>query len=211
MRKSSLNLIRWSGLAAMVGGALWAVTPLREPVFGGGGLPGDPAFRPYNFVLVAIAVLLTAGLLTAGLLGLHASHKRRYGRLGMAGVGVTFIGYALLFFGSIPAVVFGEDGPTGFVRAGQDLGFLGALLSGVGAILLGVALWRKSVAPRLGSLLLIMALPVGIIGVILVSAVGLVDIAGLPLTVLYGGAWVLLGGALWSGKGEPVGDERRVS
>jgi hypothetical protein len=28
--------------------------------------------------------------------------------------------------------------------------------------------------------------------------VGLVDIAGLPLTVLYGGAWIILGGELWS-------------
>ena len=35
-------------------------------------------------------------------------------------------------------------------------------------------------------------------GVILVSALGFVDIAGLSLTVLYGGAWIVLGSHLVS-------------
>ncbi len=77
--------------------------------------------------------------------------------------------------------------------AGQDLGFLGALVAGLGAVLLGVALLRVRSVPRLGVLLLIAALPVGFLGVIVVSALGFVDIAGLPLTVLYGGAWIVLG------------------
>ena len=51
------NLIRWAALGAMVGGALWALTPLREPLLGG-ELSGHPVFRPYNLVLLVIAVLL---------------------------------------------------------------------------------------------------------------------------------------------------------
>lgn len=188
----SSNLVRWGGMAGMVGGALWALTPLREPLFGG-RFPGEPAFRPYNFVLLVIAVLLTVGLLA-----LRSRYKGRYGRLGAAGILVIFMGYALLFVGSLPAVLLPPDGMRGLIVAGQDLGFLGALLSALGAILLGIALWRQRAASRPGALLLIIALPAGIVGVILLSAIGLTDIAGLALTVPYGGAWVMLGSQLWS-------------
>jgi hypothetical protein len=189
----------------MVGGALWAVTPLREPILGG-RFPGHPVFRPYNFVLLVIAVLLMVGLLA-----LHARYKRSYGRLGTVGVVVIFIGYALLFIGSIPAVLLSADGLRGLIMAGQDLGFLGALIAGVGAIPLGIALWRVRVASRLGALLLIIALPVGFIGVILVSAIGFEDIAGLSLTVLYGAAWIVLGSQLWSKGGVSAQQSPRVS
>jgi hypothetical protein len=189
------GLVKWGGLASVVGGALWAVTPLREPILGG-RFPGHPVFRPYNLLLVVIAVLLTVGLLA-----LHNRYKGRYGRLGSVGVIVIVVGYALLFFGGIPAVFLSPDSLRGLKMAGQDLGFLGALAAGIGAVLLGIALLRARAASRLGVLLLIIALPVGFVGVILVSAVGLVDIAGLPLTVLYGGAWIILGGELWSQAG----------
>ena len=95
--------------------------------------------------------------------------------------------------------------------AGQDLGFLGALVAGVGAVLLGIALRRAGVASRMGALLLILALPVGIAGVVLISAVGLTDIAGLALTVPYGGAWVVFGNQLRSPRGTAAGQPSRVS
>lgn len=189
----SAYLGRWGGLAAILGGVLWAVTPLREAVLGGGGLPGDPVFRPYNLALLAIAVLLAVGLLA-----LHGRHAGAYGRLGTAGFVVTFLGYALLFLGSVPAVLFAEDGPLSLVRGGQDVGFFGALISLIGALLLGVALWRVGAASRLGAFLLIAALPVGLVGVILLSGLGLEDTAGLPWTVLYGAAWVVLGNEMWA-------------
>lgn len=182
-------------MASVAGGALWALTPLREPLFGG-RFPGHAVFRPYNFLLLVIAVLLILGLLA-----LRARYKESCGRLCAAGVVVIFIGYALLFFGSVPAVLLPADGFRSLILAGQDLGFLGALLSGVGAVLLGIALWRAT--SRLGALLLILALPVGFAGVILLSALGLVDIAGLALTIPYGAAWVVLGSRLWSGSGAP--------
>ncbi len=198
----SSGFIRWSGLAAMLGGALWAITPLREPLLGG-RFPGDPVFRPYNFVIVVIAVLLTVSLLA-----LHTRYKGSYGRLGTVGVVVIFVGYALLFVGSIPAVLFSADGSL--IRIGQDLGFLGAVISAIGAVLLGIALWRARGTPRLGALLLIIAFPVGFLAVILVSAVGFEDIAGLPLTVLYGGAWVMLGHRLWSEQSTSTQQPSRV-
>ena len=198
----SSNLGRWGGLAAVVGGALWAVTPLRESVLGGGRFPDHPAFRPYNLALIFIAMLLAVGLLA-----LRERYGGDYGRLGTAGVVVTFVGYALLFFGSIPAVVFTQDGPLALIRIGQDLGFFGALVSLVGAFLLGMGPWRAGAASRLGALLLIVALPVGLVGVILLSGLGLEDTAGLPWTILYGAAWVVLGNQLWT-QGERAAQPR---
>jgi hypothetical protein len=199
------GLIGRGAVASMVGGALWALTPLREPLLGG-RFPEHPVFRPYNLVLLVITVLLAVGLWA-----LRARYKGSYGRLGTAGVVVVFVGYALMFLGSFPAVVLSPEGSRGLIMAGQDLGFLGALVAGVGAVLLGIALLRTRLAPRAAALLLILALPVGFLGVILVSALGFVDIAGLPLTVLYGGAWIVIGTHLGS-QGRPTADRSpRVS
>ncbi len=183
----------------MVGGVLWALTPLRQPLLGG-RLPEHPVFRPYNLVLLVIVLLLA----------LHARYKGNYGRLGTAGVVVVFVGYTLVFLGSVPAVVLSPGGSRGLILAGQDLGFLGALVAGVGAALLGIALLRRRSAARAGALLLIVTLPVGIADVILVSTLIFVNIAGLPLTVLYGGAWIVLGSHLRSQGGTMAEQTQRV-
>jgi hypothetical protein len=188
----SSGLVRRCASAGMAGGALWALTPLRQPLLGG-RFPEHPVFRPYNLALLVIVVLLAAGLLA-----LRARHKESYGRLGKAGVVAVFVGYAMMFLGSVPAVLLSAEGSRGLILAGQDLGFLGALVAGLGAVPLGIALLRARSAPWAGALLLIVALPVGLAGVIFVSAMGFVNIAGLPLTVLYGGAWIVLGGHLRS-------------
>jgi hypothetical protein len=189
----------------MVGGALWALTPLRQYVFGGGRFPGDPVFRPYNFVILIVAVLLTTGLVA-----LHTRYKETYRRLGSAGVVVISVGYALLFVGSLAAVLFTSDGLRETILIGQDLGFFGTLIAGVGAILLGIALWRAGSVPRPGALLLIISIPVGLPGVIALQGVGLVDSAGLALTVQYGGAWIVLGHQLWAEKNAPARHHSRV-
>lgn len=132
----SERLWKWGEIAAMLGGALWALTPLRQNVFGGGRFRESPIFQPYDFVVEVITMLLIVGLVA-----LHARHKRTYGRLGTAGVVVIFCGYALGIIGSIPAVLFPAYGLQDLIMIGQDLGFLAVLIAGVGAILLGVALW----------------------------------------------------------------------
>src|SRR5215212_9869862 len=113
------SLITRGGLASMVGGALWALTPLREPLLGG-RFPEDPVFRPYNLVLLVITVLLAWGLWAS-----RECYKGSYGRLGTAGVVVIFVGYALMFLGSVPAVVLSPEGWRGVIMAGEGLGFLG--------------------------------------------------------------------------------------
>ncbi len=61
------NQMQWGGLAAMGGGFLWALTPLREPLLGG-EFPEHPVFRPYNIVLLGITILLTMGLLAVSII-----------------------------------------------------------------------------------------------------------------------------------------------
>lgn len=201
----SERLWKWGGIAAMLGGALWALTPLRQDVFRGGRFPESPIFRPYNFVILVIAALLIMGLVA-----LHTRHKETYRRLGTAGVVVIFVGYALLFVGSLPAVSFPSGGLRDVIMIGQDLGFFGALIAGAGAILLGGALWRARAVPRSGALLLIISLPVGLPGVIALQGIGLVDSTGLALTVLYGGAWIILGHQLWAEVNTPAQHPSRV-
>ena len=195
----SSSLIRWGGPAMMLGGLLWAVTPLRDVVFGGGGTPDHPVFRLYNFILGVIAVLLAAGLA-----GLHIQYKETYRRLGTAGVVVIFTGYALLLAGSIPAILLAPDRSSGLIQTGQDLGFLGALVAAMGAIFLGIVLWRTRAALRVGALLLIITLPVGLPGTIMIQSIGLVSIAGLAMTAPYGVAWMILGNHLWSSTRESI-------
>ncbi len=45
-----------------VGGFLWAVTPLRQPIFDAGRTPdeGEAFFRIYNLLLIAIAIHATS-------------------------------------------------------------------------------------------------------------------------------------------------------
>ncbi len=59
-----LSAQRQAGVSAVVGGFLWAVTPLRQPIFDAGRTPdeGETFFRIYNLVLIAIAILLTIAL-----------------------------------------------------------------------------------------------------------------------------------------------------
>jgi hypothetical protein len=98
-----------------------------------------------------------------GLLAVHFRYKGTYGRLGRAGFVVILGSYALGFVGGIPALLFPfPSGALGdIVIIGQNLGFFSALISGVGAVLLGIALWRTRAVARLGALLFIVALPVG--------------------------------------------------
>lgn len=180
---------RQAGLAGLLGGLLWAVTPLRQPIFGAGRTPaeGETFFRAYNLVLVAIALALTVALLRL------RSSRAAGGRLFSTGWWVILAGHLLVLVGSVPAVIFGgAAGPL--VKGGQDLGFLGAVVAGLGAFLVGLAGVRRRADPTAAWWLLLLTLPLGVVLTVLLTAAGVPeDYLGLPLTVLYGGAWIVLG------------------
>ena len=170
---------RLAGISGMVGGFLWAVTPLRQPIFDAGRTPeeGETFFRMYNLVIIAIAVLLTIALVR-----LRRRPMRVTGRLFTAGWSTILVGHVLLLVGSLPAAVFGDQARS-LVKVGQDLGFTGALIAGLGGFLVGVSTLRQH-RRRAGTASWLL----------LLTAAGVPeDYLGLPLTVLYGGAWMVLG------------------
>jgi hypothetical protein len=180
-------LIRWSGLASILGGVLWAALgwlttfAAEQPILG-------LTERGYTRLLPVPLMLLLAGLI-----GLQARHARRSGWLGWAGFVLTCVGLILLLVGT---VIEGWGEPV----RGVALALLGSVVSGLGLVLVGIATSRRRV------------LPVGISGIPLVLgllspsqylALGIGSLLvgqgpGLVLWGLFGLGWTVLGYALWS-------------
>jgi hypothetical protein len=89
------------------------------------------------------------------------------------------------------------------------------LLLPVGSVILGKALVRtqRDPSPRLGGLLLVLALPLGILLAVMLGAMApRTDLSfWATITVPYGVAWLLLGYALLSGRAAAAGQPSRVT
>lgn len=174
--------------------------------------PGTLAYvaTAASFWLMAVLPLL---LLLVGLMGLRALLGRTYGQLGKVGVAVSFVALVLMFFGNgveLASLTFsGSESDVG--HSAFLIGFLVLL---VGSVLLGVALIRARRDPlsRLGGLLFVLALPLGILLAIVGDAVAPGTDIGFwaAITVPYGISWVLLGYALSSSRRAVAGQPSRV-
>lgn len=80
-------------------------------------------------------------------------------------------------------------------------------LAGVAAVAFGILGRRRGTLPRGAAVLFGLALPLGVTGSVLLAVAGAPeDLLGLPLTVLYGAAYVALGlSQLTSGRSRSVG------
>jgi len=116
--------IRWSGLAAMIGGLLCGVHGMLVVVHSS----ADGSYLIYGLVLIVV-----------GLVGLNVQHAGRARRSGRAAVVLAIVGVALLAFGGIAGWLF------------FALGFL-AILGGL--LLFGIAALRAGVLPRWASVLI---------------------------------------------------------
>ena len=72
---TSSNIIRWGGVAAMLGGVFWVVWSLL----------GRVSFEAAGSSFADVMLLLAAVLTLVGLVGLHALQGANYGRIGRAG------------------------------------------------------------------------------------------------------------------------------
>lgn len=162
--------VRVAGWAAVVGGAAWAVTPLRDVFYGAAVGPG--AYAVYEGIVALIVVLLALGLRTV--LGVSR-----------AGVAVVLAGYLMIVVSAVPV------GPAAVDQTLADIGFFGSMVAAIGAIPLGIALWRRGA--RTAGALLVLALPAGLPLLLAISAAGQPGVAGLAVTLPYGAAWCLLG------------------
>lgn len=198
---SSSNLIRWSGLAASVGGVLFVVLVVAFVVLLG-DQPDSVAATTSTYVILEVLFLVAAVLIFLGLVGLYARQAEQAGTLGLIAFLAAFIGTAL-FFGFewastfvVPALAetapdFLDAEPSGVLAAGFILTFV---LFALGWLLFGLASLRARVLPR-GSAVLLM------IGAVLFLLAGFfLELFG----VVFGVALAWMGYALWSGAGQPV-------
>jgi hypothetical protein len=196
--------VRWAGLAAMIGGALgvlnapfyslaYFATDEGDP--GAGSFWAEPAadlleplltFASADVVRVTygkVWLFVWAGMLV-GLIGLHARHAGRGGRLERWGFRVNLAGLALLTIGAFVSFWLGVRG----VDFGAFILFPGLLLVAIGAPIFGVGAWRVGVAPRTGALLLAVGGP----AIIVISEIATLG-GGFILLYI---AWAVVGHAL---------------
>ncbi len=176
------DLIRWSGLAAIVGAALLLVSDLLSLTV----LAGDPAQIVTTGAYLADGTtrLLAGVLLLLGLVGLYARQSEASGALGLAAFLVAFAGTALILgtwwtnaFAAptlateAPALL--EAGPTGVLGFGFTLSFA---LAAVGWLLFGLASLRARIYPRAAAVVLMVGaaltfVPLPIAGMVLEVAI----------------------------------------
>ncbi len=88
------TFVRLSGLAAVVGGALYALFMFFHPA-------NDPTGMTTSlWTPVHVAWLVSVLLILLGLVGLYVEHAGQMGPLGLAAFVVTFFGNALLVAGT---------------------------------------------------------------------------------------------------------------
>lgn len=195
------NLIRWSGLAALAGGALFVIGDLlglasiSEESFAKTAATG-------TFILQQLMFLLGMVLILFGLFGLYASQSEAAGTLGLVGFLVAFLGTALAAGASwaqtfiapllaTEAPEFLETEPFGFV--------LSFTIFALGWLLFGVATLRARVYPRWAAVLLIVG-----------AVITFFPFLPTPAVVL-GVAVACLGFLLFTGRGASAEQPSRVN
>ena len=208
---SSTKLIRWSGLMLLVGGIAFAVHLITHP-------PGETA--QYAFYPLWVPSHLIGGiasvLILLGLAGLYARQSEEVGIVGLIGFILTFIGFTLsagaLIYLSVVLVPFlaaqGLDSfvdPKGplFTSSAMQLAVgLSALSLLLGLLVFAITTLRAKELPRWGAWLIILTIPLGIVGGVLVFFIGtsFQGILQTLLGVLLGLGLAAWGWALWSEK-----------
>lgn len=198
---SSTNLMRWSGLAALVGGVLLVVAELL-------GLPTlnvetfSETATTTSFAVQQLVFLLGVALVLLGLPGLYARQSEATGALGLIGFLVAFLGMVLIagfmWASAFIAPSLATEAPE-FLDAGPPPGFiLTFIIFAVGWLLFGIATLRGRVFPRASAIVLI------------VGAV--VTFLPLPFTTLvFDVAVAWLGFALFTGRAASAEQPSRVS
>lgn len=184
---TSSSLVRWGVLGALLAATGWTVSGIVAFVFG--VAPFGPVGSLSWYLIESSDAIAEAGMM-ALLVGLHARQAPSYGRLGMAGFIVAFVGTAGLFSSTVIWLL--EPTASGVLFDMLfNWGILGML---AGFPLLGIATFRARVLPRWCGLLLVAFL------IVFVLIFFLVDYSG-AARALFGPYWLALAYALWSQSG----------
>jgi hypothetical protein len=211
---STSQLIRWSGLCLMLGGIGLAVESVAHP-------PGETAeyvLEPvWGFAhwLGAVAWLL----ILFGLFGLYSQQAERVGRLGFVGFVMAAAGSALtagtfMIGGAVLQPIMAQgapdlldaDGPF-FTDASVKVAAGLILVGFIGFVLLAIATLRARSLPPIGSWILALLVPAGVVAgpLVLIVAPGREGIVLLLLGIAIAVGCMAWGYALWR---EPGGLDR---
>jgi hypothetical protein len=162
-------------------------------------------------------IVALAGTLL-GLTGLHTRQARSYGRLGVAGFLVAFMGNVLVLLGLVLSLsargeVFERELLDQVLGLGLLGMFLGFVLLSVGFVVLGTATLLAGVLPRwCGVALILGGVALILSGVALILALPVwVVLGNYGWRIVLGAVWLALGYVLWSGRGEAAQRFRRAT
>jgi hypothetical protein len=207
---SQKDLSRWSGLACILAGVLFALATVLHP-----SRETPEIILKQEFRLVAAHWLYTLffGFFMLGLTGLYTLQSERAGRFGL-------VSYLMLFFGALFFAVSNNYGLIAPVLAAHAPAMLDAInrypseivLNGLlfigfylGFIFFGITTLRARVLPRQIGILMIIGSPLNIVGsvlgLLLLEAFWIVAILG---AFVMGLALLRAGYTLWSSK-EAIG------
>jgi len=186
------KLIRLGGLAAMVGGVLYAGVGLLV-----GRLAEKLAFViPIgNIGYVFIVVSLPLGAMAA-ILALYGLHRGRYGRAGLVLCLTAFLGLALTT-GALTLRVIATYPISAFPDLAWIFSWLllwGLLVATLGIVLLGALSAAWQIVPAWCGVALIAGSPLGVLLTMIPTAA---LVGGPPIGILIGRAFQALGGLLW--------------
>jgi hypothetical protein len=184
------RLIRWSGFAAMVAGALLLIAELLELLPAFDDLPFSELALTSIFTFQLTLYLIGLMVLAVGLVGLYAHQSEAAGPLGLVGFLSAFIGtvfFSGFFWANIfvaPALAIGA--PEFLDQGGRFPGFrLSLVIYAVGWMLFGLASLKARGYPRAP----VIALVIG----------AALDLLGAPLSgLVIDAAFIWLGLSLFS-------------
>jgi hypothetical protein len=198
---------RWGGVAALIGGVaallvtpvfavsylepteesptflIDAIRPVVEPLLGFASV--DTVYRSYGLLY-----LVATGFMFVGFLALRAHIRRPLAERGSRGLTVAFVGWLMVLIGLAGDYGIGDALGNEIHIAAFLIEMLGVLSVLIGLLLVGIQSRRSRSLPGLVSWSLIAALPLGIVGVVLLSHLPSGPMLGINI------AWVTVGLAL---------------
>lgn len=211
MKMSHTRLIRWGGLSMILGGIAIVVHYFTHPA----GETAQYALQPLwglSHWLGFIAPLL----ILFGLVAVYARQSEKTGWLGLIGFMLATAGNAAyaggqLYFGAVLQPFIARQAPEWLdanspllssvaFRASELVTYLPLLL---GFLFLGIASLRADLLPRLGSWLIMLLFPVGVVGLAFIGS-PLQGFLQILVGVMWGLGLLVWGYALFSEKGQAV-------
>lgn len=193
---SAARTVRWSGLAAILGGVMWVVAWIPPSLL---AVPLDLSERGRRTLLLNPAIVL----FMAGHTAFHRYEREQSGILGRTGFVVGALALLMMLVDNITEFWVFEPF-YGTQQPGWLIMGIGLVLLPFGLLLLGLATlrarvysgWRRAVPFGFG--LSLMLLILATIAVMQVSGSGTQEGLGGAIVLTIAAGWVVLGYALWS-------------